>query len=170
MTTPIANPTYISNTSLPRGARSRSRPRGARTPRANPSAGPRFNRVPRPRLRARCARRACWPPLDQTVDQTAAAATLVSSSPRSTREPAAPPHDAISQMAAPSGGGAVTAQAGNRRFWLLSALRAHTKPPQKTDLLWKTPRAIKKAGGAGPRWSSRPRPYRPSARSCSPIS
>jgi hypothetical protein len=24
----------------------------------------------------------------------------------------------------------------NRRFWLLSALRAHTKLPYKTNLLW----------------------------------
>ena len=27
-----------------------------------------------------------------------------------------------------------TARAGNRRFWMLSALRAHTKAPYKTDL------------------------------------
>jgi hypothetical protein len=32
----------------------------------------------------------------------------------------------------------VTARAGNRRFWLLSAPRAHTKAPSKTDLHRKT--------------------------------
>jgi hypothetical protein len=41
-----------------------------------------------------------------------------------------------------------TARAGNRRFWRLSALRAHTKAPYKTDLLWKTPRALKRPGRA----------------------
>jgi hypothetical protein len=30
----------------------------------------------------------------------------------------------------------VAARAGNRRFGPLSALRAHTKAPHKTDLLW----------------------------------
>ena len=32
-------------------------------------------------------------------------------------------------------GGAAPARAGNRRFGLLSALRAHTKAPYKNDLL-----------------------------------
>jgi hypothetical protein len=35
-----------------------------------------------------------------------------------------------------------TARAGNRRFVRLSALRAHTKPPCKNDLLWRTLRAL----------------------------
>jgi hypothetical protein len=36
----------------------------------------------------------------------------------------------------------MTARAGNRRFGRSSALRAHTKPPYKTDLLRKTRRAL----------------------------
>ena len=36
-------------------------------------------------------------------------------------------------------GRVLTAQAGNRRFWLLST-------PYKTDLLWKTLRALKRPG------------------------
>jgi hypothetical protein len=40
------------------------------------------------------------------------------------------------------------ARAGNRRFWLLSALRAHTKMPYKIDLLWETLRALKHPGRA----------------------
>jgi hypothetical protein len=39
-----------------------------------------------------------------------------------------------------------SARAGNRRFWLLSALRAHTKAPYKTDLLGKTLRAFSRPG------------------------
>jgi hypothetical protein len=35
-----------------------------------------------------------------------------------------------------------TARAGNRRFWCLSALRAHTKAPYKTDLHRKTLMAL----------------------------
>ena len=38
-----------------------------------------------------------------------------------------------------------TARAGNRRFWLLTALRAHTKPPYKINLLCKTLRNAKAA-------------------------
>ena len=34
------------------------------------------------------------------------------------------------------------AQARNRRFELLSAMRAHTKAPYKSDLLWKALRAL----------------------------
>ena len=37
---------------------------------------------------------------------------------------------------------AATARAGNRRFWCLSALRAHTKAPYKTDLHRKTLMAL----------------------------
>ena len=33
-------------------------------------------------------------------------------------------------------------RAGNRHLWLLSALRAHTKAPWKTDLLWETLRVL----------------------------
>jgi hypothetical protein len=40
------------------------------------------------------------------------------------------------------------ARAETRRFWLLSALRAHTKVPHKTVLLWKTLRALKCPGRA----------------------
>ena len=43
---------------------------------------------------------------------------------------------------------AAPAQAGNRRFWPLSALRAHTKAPQKTDLLLETLRPLKRPGRA----------------------
>jgi hypothetical protein len=35
-----------------------------------------------------------------------------------------------------------SARAANRRFWLLSALRAHTKAPYKIDLHWETLRAL----------------------------
>ena len=35
-----------------------------------------------------------------------------------------------------------TARAGNRRFWLLSALRAHTKAPYKIDFHRKTRTAL----------------------------
>jgi hypothetical protein len=38
--------------------------------------------------------------------------------------------------------------AGNRRFVLLSALRAHTKPPYKLDLLVKTLRVLNRPGRA----------------------
>jgi hypothetical protein len=41
-----------------------------------------------------------------------------------------------------------TARAGNRRFPQLSALYAHTKAPYKTDLLWETPRPLKRPGWA----------------------
>jgi hypothetical protein len=41
-----------------------------------------------------------------------------------------------------------TAQAGNRRFGILSALRTQTKAPYKTDLLWETPRALNRPGRA----------------------
>jgi hypothetical protein len=40
------------------------------------------------------------------------------------------------------------ARAGNRRFWLLSALCAHTKVPYKPDLLWETLRALNCPGRA----------------------
>jgi hypothetical protein len=43
------------------------------------------------------------------------------------------------------------ARAGNRRFWCLSALRAHTKAPYKTDLHRKTLRELKRPGGPGQR-------------------
>jgi hypothetical protein len=47
----------------------------------------------------------------------------------------------------------ITARAENRSFWLLSALRAHTrthaKTPYKTDLHRKTLRALKRPGGPG---------------------
>ena len=41
---------------------------------------------------------------------------------------------------------------GNRRSRPLSALRAHTKPPYKTDLLWRTLRVLNR-----PRWAGGPR-------------
>jgi hypothetical protein len=41
-----------------------------------------------------------------------------------------------------------TAPAGNRRFWLSSRLRAHTKAPYKTDLLWETLRVLNRPGRA----------------------
>jgi hypothetical protein len=44
-------------------------------------------------------------------------------------------------MAAPetaAGSASASARAGNRRFWCLSTLRAHTKAPYKTDLHRKT--------------------------------
>ena len=44
------------------------------------------------------------------------------------------------------------ARAGNRRFWLLSALRTHTTAPYKSDLMWKTLRP--------PKNSKRPRRVR----------
>ena len=40
------------------------------------------------------------------------------------------------------------ARAGNHRFGLLSALRAHTKAPYKPDLLWETRRALNCPGRA----------------------
>ena len=39
-------------------------------------------------------------------------------------------------------------RAGNRRFWQLSALRAHTKAPYKTDLHRKTRRALNRSWAA----------------------
>jgi hypothetical protein len=48
----------------------------------------------------------------------------------------------------PSSFGGQTARARNRRFGLLSALRAHTKPPHKTDSLWKALRVPKRRGRA----------------------
>ena len=39
-----------------------------------------------------------------------------------------------------------TAQAGSRRFCLVGALRPHTKAPYTADLLWRTPRALKRPG------------------------
>jgi hypothetical protein len=44
--------------------------------------------------------------------------------------------------------GVGTARAGNRRFGLFSALRAHTKAPYQTDSLWKTRRALNRPGRA----------------------
>jgi hypothetical protein len=44
-----------------------------------------------------------------------------------------------------------TARAENRRFWLLSALRAHTKAPYNHDLLWNMLRPLKRPGGPGRR-------------------
>jgi hypothetical protein len=43
---------------------------------------------------------------------------------------------------------AAAREAGTRRLWLLSALRAHTKPPYKTDLLWEALRALNCPGQA----------------------
>ena len=40
------------------------------------------------------------------------------------------------------------ARAGDRRFWLLSALRAHTKAPYKTDLHRETLMALNRPGTA----------------------
>jgi hypothetical protein len=45
-------------------------------------------------------------------------------------------------------GSAPTARAGNRRFWSLSALRAHTKAPYKTDLYRKTLGLLNRYGTA----------------------
>ena len=42
----------------------------------------------------------------------------------------------------------MTARAGNRRLWCLSALRAHTKAPYKTDLHRKTLRALNRPKAA----------------------
>jgi hypothetical protein len=42
----------------------------------------------------------------------------------------------------------ISARAGNRRFWLLSALRAHTKPPYRTGLHRKTLRVLNRPGRA----------------------
>ena len=39
-----------------------------------------------------------------------------------------------------------TARAGNRRFWLFSAMCAHTQPPYKTDLLRKMLRPLNHPG------------------------
>ena len=41
-----------------------------------------------------------------------------------------------------------TARAGNRRFWQLSALRAHTKAPYKIDFHRKTLRALNRPKAA----------------------
>jgi hypothetical protein len=41
-----------------------------------------------------------------------------------------------------------SARAGKRRFWPLSALRAHTKAPHKTDLHRKTLMALNRPGAA----------------------
>jgi hypothetical protein len=41
-----------------------------------------------------------------------------------------------------------TARAGNRRFCLLSALRAHAEAPYKPDLLWEMLRALNRPGRA----------------------
>ena len=41
-----------------------------------------------------------------------------------------------------------SARAGNRRFGLLRARRAHTKAPYKPDLLWETLRALNRPGRA----------------------
>ena len=43
-----------------------------------------------------------------------------------------------------------TARAGNRRFGLVSALRAHTKAPYRTDLLREMLRALKRPARGGP--------------------
>jgi hypothetical protein len=53
---------------------------------------------------------------------------------------------------------ALAARAGNRRFWRLSALRAHTKAPYKTDLNRKTLRALKRPGRPGQEAVARARP------------
>jgi hypothetical protein len=50
----------------------------------------------------------------------------------------AQPGDGCAQASSAS----CTARGGNRRFWLLRALRAHTKAPYKTDLNRKTLRAL----------------------------
>jgi hypothetical protein len=39
-------------------------------------------------------------------------------------------------------GNLLSARAGNRHFRRLSTVRAHTKPPYKTDFLWKSLRAL----------------------------
>ena len=41
-----------------------------------------------------------------------------------------------------------SAQAGNRRFGMLNALRAHTKAPYETDFQWKTLRPLKRLWAA----------------------
>ena len=51
----------------------------------------------------------------------------------------------------------MTARAGDRRFRCLSALRAHTKTPDKTDLHRETLRALNRPGRLGqPSSSSNP--------------
>ena len=45
-----------------------------------------------------------------------------------------------------------TARARDRRFGLLSALRANTTAPYKNDLLWETLRARNRPGGYRPSW------------------
>jgi hypothetical protein len=42
--------------------------------------------------------------------------------------------------------GVTDARAGNRRFQRLSASRGHTKSPYDRDLLWRTLRALERAG------------------------
>ena len=54
------------------------------------------------------------------------------------------------------------ARAGNRRFQLSSAPRAHAKPPSKTDLHRKTLRALKRPGGPG-QWLRAVRAAEPTA-------
>jgi hypothetical protein len=44
----------------------------------------------------------------------------------------------------------IDARADNHCFGLLSALRAHTKVPHKTDSLWKGLRPLNRPGWAGP--------------------
>ena len=46
---------------------------------------------------------------------------------------------------------AASARAGNRRFCLLNALRAHEKAPHKSDLLWETLRALNRPGWTEPK-------------------
>jgi hypothetical protein len=47
------------------------------------------------------------------------------------------------------------APARAENFWLSLTSRAHTKSPYKTDLLWKTLRALKRPGGPGPSRTAR---------------
>ena len=68
-----------------------------------------------------------------------------------TKRPALPrtaARPAANARAGPARPRSCTTHAGNHRVWLLSALRAHTKEPHKTDPLWETQRALNRPGRA----------------------
>ena len=72
--------------------------------------------------------------------------TLVSTHLPSVRAPPAKPRGR--RRAGESAFSESTARAGNRRFWCLSALRAHTKAPYKMDFHRKTLRALNRPKAA----------------------
>ena len=140
---------------LPPGARCTLGPRGAAAP-------PR--RAPAPAPPARTAPRACearpeaqgcaviWWGLGTCHDPTVLR-LVTESTPNAapSEQPHAGPRAArrrrtcqCPSSAQPS----ITARAGNRRFWLPSAQRAHTEALHKTNLLWETPRTLDRRGRA----------------------